>query len=130
MDQVFPESPGRIGFPGGASGKDSTFHEGDMRDTGSIPGSGRSPGVGNGNPFQYVSLENSMDREAWWATVHGAAESQTQLSTTVVPDISSSNHRSSRWVILSLSRKGHGKFMDPAITGRSRNHPTLGVSKI
>ena len=48
---------------------------GDTGDLGFIPGSGRSPGVGNGNPFQYVSLENSMDREAWWATVHGAAKS-------------------------------------------------------
>ena len=65
MDQVFPENPGRIGFPGGASGKDSTFHEGDMRDTGSIPGSGRSPGVGNGNPLQYSCLKNPMDKGAW-----------------------------------------------------------------
>ena len=53
---------------------------GDTRDTGSIPGSGRSPGIGNGNPLQYSCLENSMDRRAWWATVHGAAESCTWLS--------------------------------------------------
>ena len=39
-------------------------------DLGSIPGSGRSPGEGNGNPLQYSRLENSMDREAWWATIH------------------------------------------------------------
>ena len=44
---------------------------GDAREVGSIPGSGRSPGVGNGNLLQYSCLENSMDREAWWATVHG-----------------------------------------------------------
>ena len=43
----------------------------DARDTGSIPGSGRSPGVGNGNSLQYSCLENSMDRGAWWATAHG-----------------------------------------------------------
>ena len=43
----------------------------DARDSGSIPGSGRSSGGGNGNPFQYFCLENSMDRGAWWATVHG-----------------------------------------------------------
>jgi len=49
---------------------------GDARDTGSIPGLGRSPGEENGNPLQYSCLENLMDREAWWATVHGAAKSQ------------------------------------------------------
>ena len=52
---------------------------GDIRDTGSIAGSGRSPGGGHGNPFQYSWLENPMDRRAWWATVHRAAESWTQL---------------------------------------------------
>ena len=50
---------------------------GDTEDAGLIPGSGRSPGVGNGNPLQYSCLENSMDRGAWWATVHGAAKSWT-----------------------------------------------------
>ena len=44
-------------------------------DVGLIPGSGRSPGVGNHNPLQYSCLENSMDRGAWWATVHGVTES-------------------------------------------------------
>ena len=46
-------------------------------DPGSIPGSGRSPGEGNGNPLQYSFLENSLDGGAWWATVHGASESDT-----------------------------------------------------
>ena len=51
-----------------------------MRETrGSIPGSGRSAGEGNGNPLQYSCLENPMDRGAWWATVHGVAKSRTQL---------------------------------------------------
>ena len=49
----------------------------DMRDMVSISGAGRSPGIGNGNPLQYSGLQNSMDRVAWWATVHGAAESRT-----------------------------------------------------
>ena len=49
----------------------------DARDTSLIPGSGRSLGVGNGNPFQYSCLENSMDRGAWWAIIHGVAKSQT-----------------------------------------------------
>jgi len=53
---------------------------GDARDTSLIPGSGRSPGVGNGNPLHYSCLENPMDREAWQATVHEVAKSQTQLS--------------------------------------------------
>ena len=52
----------------------------DSRDAGSIPGSGRSPGGGHDNPFQYSCLENYVDRGACWATVHGAAKSQTQLS--------------------------------------------------
>ena len=49
-------------------------------DTGSIPGSGRSPGEGHGYPLQYSCLENSMDRVAWWTTVHRVTESLTQLS--------------------------------------------------
>jgi len=49
---------------------------GDARDVGSIPGSGRSPGEGNGTPLQYSCLENSMDRGAWWATVQGVAKRQ------------------------------------------------------
>ena len=48
-------------------------------DTGSIPGSGRSPGGGHGNPLQYSCLENPMDRGAWWATVHNVLKSQTLL---------------------------------------------------
>ena len=52
---------------------------GDIRDVGSIPGLGRSPGGGNGNPLQYPCLENPIDRGAWWATVHEVAKSQTQL---------------------------------------------------
>ena len=53
---------------------------GNARDMGLIPGSGRSPGEGNGNPLQYSCLENPMDREAWQATVHGVAKSQIKLS--------------------------------------------------
>ena len=64
-------------FPGGSDGKASAYNVGDL---GSIPGSGRSPGEGNDNPLQYSCLENPMDRGAWWATVHGVAKSQTQLS--------------------------------------------------
>ena len=49
-------------------------------DTGSVPGLGRSPGGGNGNPLQYSCLEISMDRGAWWATVHGVPKSCTRLN--------------------------------------------------
>ena len=66
-----------MGFPGGSEGKASACNVGDM---GSIPGSGRPPGEGNGNPLQYSCLENSMDGGAWWATVHGVAKSWTRLS--------------------------------------------------
>ena len=52
---------------------------GDVRDTGSVPGLGRSPGEGHGNPFQYFCLENPMDRGTWTATIHRVAKSLTQL---------------------------------------------------
>ena len=57
--------------------KNLPANAGDIRDTGSIPGSGRAPGGGHGNPLQYCCLENPMDRGAWWATVYRVAKSQT-----------------------------------------------------
>ena len=63
-----------------------------MGDGGSIPRSGRSPGEGNSNSLQYSCLENSMDRGAWWATVHGVTKNQTQVSElalSLFPDLSS-----------------------------------------
>ena len=59
-----------MGFPGGSYNKESAYNTGDP---GLIPGLGRSPGEGNGNPLQYSCLENPMDRGAWWATVHRVA---------------------------------------------------------
>ena len=61
------------GFPGGSDGKESAWIAGDL---GSIPGSGRSPGEGNGYPLQYSCLENPMDRGARQATVHGVPRSR------------------------------------------------------
>ena len=69
-----------MGFPGGTVVKNLLANAGDARDMSSIPGSGRSPGGGNGNPLQYSCLERPMDRGAWWAKVHGVTKSQTQLS--------------------------------------------------
>ena len=56
--------------------KNPPANAGNVRDLGSIPGLGKSPGAGHGNPLQYSCLENPMDREAWWATVHTVAKSQ------------------------------------------------------
>ena len=68
-------------FPGGTVVKNSLAKAGIAGDAGSIPGSGSSPGVGNGNPLQYSYLENSMDRGVWWATVHGLEKGWTRMST-------------------------------------------------
>ena len=82
-DSVSQESACSIGkpkiqsFPGSSAGKESACNAGDSS---SIPRLGRSPGEGDGYPLQYSCLENSMDRRAWWATVHGIIESQTRLT--------------------------------------------------
>ena len=65
-DSVVKNRPANVGSTGGA---------------GSVPGQGRCPGGGNGNPLQYSGLENSTERGAWWATVHGVTKRQTGLST-------------------------------------------------
>ena len=82
-----------MGFPGGSDGKASVCNAGDP---GSIPGSGRSPGEGNGSPLRYSCLENPTDGGAWWATVHGVAKSWTGLSDvtftfSLSPDIPKNN---------------------------------------
>ena len=67
-----------LGFPGGSVVKNLPAN---VEDTVSIPGLGRSPGGGHGNPLQYSWLENPMDRGAWWTTVHGVAELATTEAT-------------------------------------------------
>ena len=69
-----------MGVPGNSDRKESAYDEGDL---GSIPGSGRPPGEGNGNPRQYSGLENPMDRGAWRATVHGVSKRRTRLSSSL-----------------------------------------------
>ena len=68
-------------FPGGSVVKNSLHNAGARGNLGLIPGSGRSPGGGKGNSIQYSCWENSKDRRAWWATVHGIAKSWRPLTT-------------------------------------------------
>ena len=72
-----PNMDSELVFP---VGKNLPANAGDKRDAGSIPGLGRSLGGGHGNPLQYSCLENHMDREAWWATVHGVTKSWTWVT--------------------------------------------------
>ena len=69
-----------VGFPGDAVVKNPPANAEDTRDSGSIPGSGKSSRVENGSPLQYSCLENSIDRESWWVIVQGVANSWTLLS--------------------------------------------------
>ena len=74
LSREVPLEQGFLGFPCGSDGKELVCSVGDL---GSIPGLGRSPGGGHGNLLQYSSLENPMDRGAWWAVVHGVTKSWT-----------------------------------------------------
>ena len=69
-----------MGLPGGSVVQNPSTNARDARDADSIPGSGRSPGGGNGIPVQYFCLANPMDRGAWQTTVYGVTKSQTRLS--------------------------------------------------
>ena len=84
-DKQFKAYPPRqyylVGFPGGAVVKNPPANVGDTRGSGSIPGSGRSPRVGNGNPLQYSCLEDPIVREAWWATAHGGHKESDMTNT-------------------------------------------------
>ena len=68
-----------MGFPGAVVVKNPPANAGDIRDAGSIPGLGRSPGGGNGNSLQYSCWKNTMNRGSWWVTVHRVAKSWTWL---------------------------------------------------
>ena len=74
---------------GGPSGKEPAVNAGDLREAGSIPRSGRSPGGGHGSPLQCSCLENPLDRGAWWATVHRVAELDTTEMTEHAHDLNS-----------------------------------------
>ena len=77
---LFQERSSEKGFPVGSEVKESACNVGDL---GSIPGSERASGEGNGKPLQYSCLENPMDRGAWWAIVHGVRKSRTRLATSL-----------------------------------------------
>ena len=80
LPEVLAKAGIKISLEGSSVVKNPPANAGDTRDADLIPGSGRSTGVGNGNPLQYSCLENPMDRGALWATVHGVAKSRTCLS--------------------------------------------------
>ena len=102
------------GHPQWLIDKESACNAGD---TGLVPGPLRSPGEGNGNPVQYFCLENPMDRGAWWATVHGAAKSQTRLSDLSIWSLdfcsSLSSSHISRW--LKKFKESYLKFSGSAV---------------
>ena len=79
LNRFLFQALGKDGFPSGSDSKESACNAGNP---GSIPGSGRSPREGNGNPLQYSCLENSVGKGAWWATVHEVAKCRTQMNNT------------------------------------------------
>ena len=94
-------------FSGGSDGKASVYNAGDP---GSIPGLGRSPGEGDGNPLQYYCLENPMDRGAWQATVHGVTKSWTRLSN-VLSKSGSGRSKQQSWLARGAAG-GKGCFLE------------------
>ena len=84
------------GFTGGSVVKNLPAH---AEDAGPIPGSGRSPGEGKGNPLQYSCLENSLDRGTWRATVHRVAKSRTRLKRLSMHNVTLSHKKNHRHVI-------------------------------
>ena len=89
-----------LGLPRWRRVKNLPASAGGIRDVDSVPALGRSPGVGNGNMLQHSCLKNPMDRGAWWATVHEAAKSQTQLSIHAQPDLGSLWTSLVNWLLL------------------------------
>ena len=98
-------------FPSGSGVKNPPANEGDV---GSIPGSGRSPGEGNGNPLQYSWLENPMDRVAWWATVQRVAKSQTQV----------------KWLHMHTHVLFYSQGLNPTIIVQNRDKKTFFSSRV
>ena len=113
-----------MGFPGGTVVKNPPANAGDTRDAASIPGPGRSPGRGNGNPFQYSCLKNPMDRGAWQATVHGVAKNQTRPKhvqcTMSADDVSTRHWQSPSCLLIALlpaSKEYGGNWVVATVQG-------------
>ena len=104
----------RKSFPSDAVVKNLLAKAGDPRDTGLIPGWGRFPGGGNGNPLRYSCLENSMDRGAWWVTVHGATKRRTRLSAHTHTH-THTLHKIKNYSKLTISSVASGPFSLPKI---------------
>ena len=104
-----------LGYPGSSVVKNQPSNAGDKRDMGLIPGSGKFPGGGNGNLFQYLCLENSMDRGAWQATVHRFAE------------LAMTEHAclQSRWLIQHLQHSNVCDFLQFIVVVQSLGHVQL-----
>ena len=85
----------QLGFPGSTAVKNPPVNAGDTGDPGSVPGSGRYPGEGNGDPLQYSCLGNTMDRGAWRATIHGVAK---ELDTTKQAGIKIAGRNTKSWL--------------------------------
>ena len=106
----------RKSFPSDAVVKNLLAKAGDPRDTGLIPGWGRFPGGGNGNPLRYSCLENSMDRGAWWVTVHGATKRRTRVSArTHTHTHTHTLHKIKNYSKLTISSVASGPFSLPKI---------------
>ena len=101
------------------TGKESSCNAGDTGDTGWIPGSGRAPGEGHGNPLQHSCLGNPMDRGEWWPTVHGAAKSWTWLNTPHHSPFQSNTEKESYLL--------HTKLIDPIRNVQDLNLKTIWV---
>ena len=107
-----------LGLPQWLSGKEAACSEGVAGDAGSIPGLGRSPGEGRGNPLQYSFLENPMERGAWWATVRRVTKSQTRLKQPnmhahvfILGVLMICSHTLSVWNrSLEMNKRAHGKM--------------------
>ena len=107
--------------------KNLTVSAGDTRDAGSIPGSGRSLGEGNGNPLQYSCLENSMGRGAWWDTVHGVTKSRAEHFSLHIRKFKGERKIETRCEF----RGGHGIFMQICATDSwKHNSESAEVSRI